>query len=170
MAAGFSIQPHALSLCSNPASNFDSNGALCLFAFDPVFPHHACFKLNCRGPGERMYSFKSQRLQWRFKCTLEKWLKCARVLIWIQWTVLRASLCLEFNTPLCQTRSWNHLGKQNAELFQKMLQNEQLTGHWTSVWASPTPLSCSWCCIFVFFQLRRAKEHNQWLDYWVGIC
>lgn len=49
------------------------------------------------GPSERDVQLLERRLQWKFKCTLEIWLKCAWVLIWIQWTTFRVSLCLEFN-------------------------------------------------------------------------
>lgn len=72
-----------------------------------IWPLSSSFMLWAELPGTQQEDVQlaERRLQWKFKCTLEIWLKCAWVLIWIQWTTFRMSLCLEFNAVPCQTSS-----------------------------------------------------------------
>lgn len=142
---GISIQFHAPSRCSNCASNFDSNAVACFFAFDPFLIIHALSWTARTRRGD--VQLGERRLQWEFKCTLEIWLKCARALIWIQWTTFRVSLCCEFNTQhtgSCSCFSgvkWSEAGGGVAgENFSvNIFRILQLTDHSTLVWVFQAP-------------------------------
>ena len=120
-----SIQLRTPSLCSNCAPNSDSNGVAWFFAFDPFLIIHALSWTA--GTQQEDVRLLERRPQCKFKCTLEIRLKCARVLIWIQWTTFRVSLCLEFNTLPCWMSSREFFSdmkwREAGHCFRKYISN-----------------------------------------------
>lgn len=68
-----SIQPCAPFQHSDCASNFDLNDVSCSVAFDPFLIIHA-LSWTAAARQEDVQLLE-HRLQWRFKCTLQLWLK-----------------------------------------------------------------------------------------------